>query len=452
MANYRCSLKDVLSRSKGGRVARTAAYILRDRVQDERSGETYDYSRHRDKTLFTGIYLPSNAPEWARDIESLVNAIERSENRKDSQLIQPMELSLAHEFTLKQNRWMMQDFIKENATRKGYAVIAAIHAPPKGGDERNIHAHLLISLRKIDEHGFAETKKEQQDSYMKRSERTEALRQSWEKHLKHHLERHGFKKEAEEVSCKSLEDQGIDREAGVHIGPNASQMEKRGEKTELGDKNREIEARNRQREELKAEHGKVAREINAAEKQLEAERQRDRDQRTKKETAAKVAQAKEEGRSDARREEAAPFKNAAHQATRAGDKALRVATGAADVTLKLADCACELLDCLVGSPAPKKYTAAELARDPAARRAYNAQMEAERGARARRAGALEEIKKDIEANRDLNRHHMRHLNPADLQSIKDKGDAGLLEIIRDFEAERAKDSWHGQQRERDRGR
>lgn len=271
MAQYRCQLKDVIGRSKGGSAVRSAAYIARTALHDDRTGEDYDFSRAKNKALFVGIYAPKNAPDWTQDIEKLVNEIERAEKRKDSQLAQPVELSLAHELTVEQNRWMMQEFIKENFTRKGYATLAAIHEPPEGGDPRNIHAHLLVSLRTINENGFAKTKTEQQDLFMNRSERTEALRQSWEKHLKKQLERHGFHEQAAQVSCKSLKEQGIDREPGIHLGPNAAQIEKKGRKTERGELNREVTERNRQREELKAAEKEISQAIPDVQRQLDAE-------------------------------------------------------------------------------------------------------------------------------------------------------------------------------------
>lgn len=271
MAQYRCQVKPRLSRSQGASVARAAAYIEREKLEDARTGETYDFSGHKDKALWTGVYAPKGAPDWAHDPQKLCIEIERAEKRKDSQLALPVELSLAHELTLEQNRWMMQDFIKENFTRPGYATMAAIHEPPHGGDPRNIHAHLLVTLRTIDENGFSKTKTEQQENYMARVERVEALRASWEKHLKHHLERHGFEKEAAEVSCKSLKEQGIDREPQQHLGPTAAQMEREGKKTERGDLNREVQGRNRQREQLTAAEKEVSQAIAEAQRKLDAE-------------------------------------------------------------------------------------------------------------------------------------------------------------------------------------
>lgn len=296
MALYRCSVKERLSRKKGDVVAKSVAYITRARLEDERTGEIYDYSRNKDLALWNGVYAPKNAPEWTHDLQTLVNEIERAEKRKDSQLALPVELSMAHELTLEQNRWMLQDFIKENFTRKGYATIASIHEPPQGGDPRNIHAHLLVTLRTIDEDGFAKHKKQQQENFMTRSERVEELRASWEKHLKHHLERHGHHEAAKEVSCKSLEAQGIDREPTKHLGPAATEMMRRGASTERGDANNEIKERNEERERLKAAENTLSEAIDQLQRQLEKEQQAERERRAQ-EFRERDASAKEAIRS-----------------------------------------------------------------------------------------------------------------------------------------------------------
>lgn len=53
----------------------------------------------------------------------------------------------------------------------------------------------------------------------------------------------------ERVSHYSLKAQGIDREPTIHLNLADWQKEKRGERTIAGDKKREIETRNKEREE-----------------------------------------------------------------------------------------------------------------------------------------------------------------------------------------------------------
>jgi Ti-type conjugative transfer relaxase TraA len=55
------------------------------------------------------------------------------------------------------------------------------------------------------------------------------------------------------IDCRSLVDQGLDREATVHLGPIASGLERKGEGTDLGDRNRAAQARNAERERMAGE-------------------------------------------------------------------------------------------------------------------------------------------------------------------------------------------------------
>ena len=264
MASYHFCIHSPVSRGKGQSLVRTAAYNDRARLVDERTGEVWDY-RHLGAALATGMYAPKDAPDWARDLGQLVNEVERFEKRSDLQLAMNLDIALPHEQTLEQNRRLMQDFVREQFQRKGYAAHFAIHPPDRDGDERNIHAHVLVTLRKIDEHGFARTKAEQQENYRNRSEYTEYLRDAWEKLANRHLERNGYDAR---IDRRSLEDQGIEREPEQHRGPAVTAMEREGNVTRIGD---EIRRRQGHYAELKA-LGAEERQIDAQIIDLQAER------------------------------------------------------------------------------------------------------------------------------------------------------------------------------------
>ena len=215
MASYHLSVHPNVSRGKGQSLVRTAAYNARARLVDERTGEVWDY-RHLGAALASGIYAAEGAPDWARDLGQLVNEVERFEKRSDAQLAMNLDIALPHEQTLEQNRRLMQDFVREQFQRKGYAAHFAIHPPDRSGDDRNIHAHVLVTLRKIDEHGFARTKAEQQERYRNRGEYVEGLRDAWEKLANRHLERNGYDAR---IDRRSLEDRGIEREPQQHRAP-----------------------------------------------------------------------------------------------------------------------------------------------------------------------------------------------------------------------------------------
>jgi len=224
MASYHLSLHPNVSRGKGQSLVRTAAYNSRSVLADERTGEVWDY-RYKGGLLAEGIMVNNQAPDWARNLGQLVNEVEHVEKRSDSQLAMNLDIALPHEQTLEQNRRLLTDFVREQFMRQGYAAHFAIHAPDPGGDDRNIHAHVLVTLRKIGPEGFAATKSEQQERYRNLSDYTEKLRDAWEKLANRHLERNGIDAR---IDRRSLHDQGVEQEPQRHQGPTVTAMQRRG--------------------------------------------------------------------------------------------------------------------------------------------------------------------------------------------------------------------------------
>ena len=256
MASPHCRVK-TFSRAQGKSAIAAAAYRSGEKLRDERTDELKDYSR-KSGVLHSEIILPSGAPEWAKDREKLWNAVERSEDKSTTphkaRAAQELELALPCELTLEQNTWLVKDIIKQEYTRKGCAADFNIHAPHREGDQRNIHAHIMYSERPLTAEGLSKAKDRSFQDY----HYFENLRDRCEQHIKRHLERHGFKEQAEKFSLKSLEEQGIDREPTQHLGPTAAEMERRGVLSERGAANREVTGRNLEYAELKAEMGKIA--------------------------------------------------------------------------------------------------------------------------------------------------------------------------------------------------
>lgn len=200
--------------------------------------------------LFSGVFAPADAPEWARDRERLWNRAEAAEKRKDAQTARSLDIALPHELTPEQARFALQDFIRESFTRRGYVVDANIHGPEPGGDQRNIHAHLLVTMRTLDGNGFAATKDRSQNG----KEALNQWRGRWAQTAARHLERHGFRQEAERMSYAHLplEDQqrialekgdrdhaeALIRAPTQHLGPTATRMERDGRPSARGESNR----------------------------------------------------------------------------------------------------------------------------------------------------------------------------------------------------------------------
>ena len=96
------------------------------------------------------------------------------------------------------------------------------------------------------------------DSFRTGPHEIEAIRQEWERIGNRALEQAGI---AERIDCRSYVDRGIDREATVHLGPVAAGMERSGEGSDLGDRNREAQARNAERERIAGDRAAVSAEI-----------------------------------------------------------------------------------------------------------------------------------------------------------------------------------------------
>lgn len=278
----------VVSRKSGQSVVAKAAYNAREELTEERTGEVKDYTR-AEGLLFSGIYTPAHAPAWAHDRAKLWNAADRAERHPAATLAREYEVALPHELTDEQRRYLVQDFIRENFTRKGYAADVALHAPDREGDERNYHAHILVTDRKLEADGFAATKYDRQGTSKERKAELEALRESWERTTNRHLERYGHKAR---IDRRSLEEQGIDREPTQHLGPYATQLERDGEESERGNVNRDIEARNQAREDAQRDYEAAQAEREAWEEKIALAAIQKAEEDQKKEQEAKRDEAK----------------------------------------------------------------------------------------------------------------------------------------------------------------
>src|ERR1700730_11420472 len=76
----------IVSRGKGDSVIAKAAYNSREKLLEERTGQTKDYSRSNDRPLWSGIFAEKIAPAWTQDRAKLWNTADQLEKRKDSQL------------------------------------------------------------------------------------------------------------------------------------------------------------------------------------------------------------------------------------------------------------------------------------------------------------------------------------------------------------------------------
>ena len=240
MAIYHCSMK-AISRGAGQSIVASAAYRHACKLKDLRSGIVHDYSRKRGVES-SRIFLPSGVKlDWALDRAQLWNAAENSEKRKDARIGRELVLALPAELSSSQREDLAGEMACHLANRYHLAVDVAIHQPNRQGDERNFHAHILISSRRITQDGFGEKARELDDRERGPAE-VEHIRATWAQFANIALERCG----QERIDHRSLQAQGITRFAPVHLGPSACAMERRGLRTRLGDRNRSAGLMDRQ--------------------------------------------------------------------------------------------------------------------------------------------------------------------------------------------------------------
>ncbi len=152
MAVFYVDLK-VFSRAKGQSATAAAAYRAGLRIADERTGIVHDY-RRRSGVDSVSTHAPADAPLWASDPYVLWNKAELAEARINSRVARELVVALPAELDESQRKELTDAVLLLLVNRYSVAVMAAIHEPRKGGDDRNHHCHLLMTTRAVGPEGF----------------------------------------------------------------------------------------------------------------------------------------------------------------------------------------------------------------------------------------------------------------------------------------------------------
>lgn len=230
MAIYHLSAQ-IIGRSGGRSAVAAAAYRAAEKVKETETEQTHDYKK-KSGVRESGIEVPKDAPEWSKDRAKLWNSVQEKEARKNSQFAREINIALPAELPPETLSQLVRDFCKEEFAARGLAADWAIHEPNKKGDERNVHAHILTTTRKLNQTGWTEKDRESNSRDWLLS-----IRKSWEERVNRELERAGIK---ERIDCRTLDAQGItDRAPQIHQGPTAANMERKGKEV---DRKRRIDA------------------------------------------------------------------------------------------------------------------------------------------------------------------------------------------------------------------
>ena len=291
MPIYHCTTKTI-GRAAGRSSVAAAAYRSGTRLVDERQERVHDYT-HKAGVVQSGIELPDNAPERWLDRSTLWNEVERVERGARAQTAREIEGALPRELSRDEQVELVRDFAsvltaqgmvvdwsihdpggdgrnlhvhylqpqrscdetgflaksvtvyvcaKEGETELGRFSPAELAEHP-GWEKLYRYNGKEMTMAQAEAAGLDPKKDRdrrqpvQETRYLNNwneKERVQEWRQAWQDCQNAALERHYEREQVPEedrtyVDCRSLKDQGVDRQATVHEGPAVRAMEQRAQ-------------------------------------------------------------------------------------------------------------------------------------------------------------------------------------------------------------------------------
>ena len=252
----------IVQRSNRQSAVAAAAYQSGEKLFCEYDQQVKHYPEKRG-IVHNEILLPANAPRSYADRNTLWNAAEAVEKQWNSQLARRWVLTIPREIPPDQYAVLVREFCQKQFVSKGMIADFAIHDPHPPG--HNPHAHVLLTMRAMDEHGKWLSKSRKVYDLDENGERIKLSSGRWKSHKEDTIDwndqkyceiwRHEWEviqnryleanDRPERVDLRSYARQGLDIVPTVHEGAAVWQMEKRGIQTNIGNLNREIRAANR---------------------------------------------------------------------------------------------------------------------------------------------------------------------------------------------------------------
>jgi ATP-dependent exoDNAse (exonuclease V) alpha subunit len=234
MAIYHLHVK-VIGRKSGSSAVASAAYRSASRLRDDRLDRSHDFSAKRG-VVHSEVLLPEHAPEAWIDRERLWNDVEAFEVRKDAQLAREVEFALPREMTQAQGIELARDFVQSEFVDQGMIADLNVHWDIGENGMPKPHAHVMLTMRAVDEHGFGQKVRD-----WNRTEMVERWRERWAELANERLAELDIDAR---IDHRSLEAQGIALEPQGQIGAPAQRIEGDGiEAADRAEMHREI-ARN----------------------------------------------------------------------------------------------------------------------------------------------------------------------------------------------------------------
>jgi len=207
----------VISRSAGRSSVAAAAYRSAERLVDERTDLTHDFSKKAHDVFYQEILTPDKAPEWMKDRGQLWNEIEKAERRKDAQLAREFNIALPRELTDEQNIELARQFVQKNFVDKGMVADLCLHHGhnhEREDGEDQPHIHVMVTLREITPEGFGQKVREWNNK-----ELLNEWRREWAQEANFFLALNGHDLR---IDHRRLEEQGIELEPQTKIGSKAA--------------------------------------------------------------------------------------------------------------------------------------------------------------------------------------------------------------------------------------
>ena len=262
MATFLAQVQTI-QRGAGRSAVAAAAYRAGQALTDERLAMEFDFAG-KAGVEFAEVLAPEGAPPAYLDRETLWNAAEKREARKDAVPAREILLALPHELDFEQRRALVRAFVAEHLTGRGMIADVAMHRPGQEGDQRNFHAHILVTTRRVEPEGFGA-----KETAWRTPQQVRDWRAGWSDIQNEHLRRH-LGPDAPQVSHLSLAEQGVDRVPTEHLGPAATALERRDRRTDRGDRNHDVRTRNDAADRLRRDYADTADRLAADAPKVEA--------------------------------------------------------------------------------------------------------------------------------------------------------------------------------------
>lgn len=161
----------IIGRSEGRSAVAAAAYRSAQKIENQYTGITEDYTR-KNWLEYSEIMLPENAPDAFRDRAVLWNSVETTEKGRNARLAREIEVALPLELSMEENIQLVRSFVMDSFVSDGMVADVNIHNPPVTDENgktvdtagnpasrredmvfRNPHAHIMLTVRPLDEAG-----------------------------------------------------------------------------------------------------------------------------------------------------------------------------------------------------------------------------------------------------------------------------------------------------------